>query len=152
MHRRTFLTRTGAGVAATSLLAGCTGAGSSEPTYSYEAIVGVWAGETYHEDVLIHDVLRVEVTTGTAGAGEEIGTVRFIDEQDDEAVCDGPLLAHHSDPPTFWVGVGGDRQPCSAIARCRLRHDPERDRIFWFTRTEQDKSYEPTTILSLERG
>jgi hypothetical protein len=151
MHRRNFL-GLGASAVTTSLLAGCSGVVSSEPTYSFEAIVGVWSGETYEETVLVHDMARVEITTETAKAGEVVGSVRFIDKQENDVVCSGSMLAHHSDPPTFWMGVQGEGLPCKAIARVRFLYKPEHDKILWFTRTVQRDSYESTTTLNPESG
>lgn len=93
--------------------------------YSYEDITGVWTTREASRPEDKHSLLKVEFSAESATAGEEVGTFQPLVEKGGEVVCTGTLLAHHSDPPTYWVDVESEGYPCSAHLRYRIRHDPE---------------------------
>lgn len=103
---------------------------NDQPAHSYEDITGVWTTREASQPEDEHSLLKLEFTTDRATAGEEVGTFQPLVEKGGDVRCTGILLAHHSDPPTYWVdveskGPGGGNPPCSTHLRYRIRHDPE---------------------------
>lgn len=95
--------------------------------HSYEDIMGVWTTREASRPEDKHSLKKVAFRTKCASFGEEVGTVQLLEEKGGDVVCTGTLLAHHSDPPTYWVDVESNGYPCSAHLRYRYRHDPERE-------------------------
>lgn len=95
--------------------------------HSYEDITGVWTTREASRPEDTHSLERVVFSTECATAGEVVGTGQFLEEEGGDEVCAGSLLAHHTDPPTYWVDVESDQFPCSVHIRYRFRHDPEKD-------------------------
>lgn len=153
MDRRTFVTLAGASAGTTSVLAGCSAISTTrKPTYSYASITGVWTGDTYSEEVFVHDRATVEFTTGRATPGEEIGTLRLVDENRDEAHCGGSTLALHSDPPSSRADVEGDGFPRRRFVRCRFGHEPETGQLLRVSRSDTENFYGLATTPTREGG
>lgn len=153
MHRREFLGLTGASAVTTSLLSGCSAFSSNQgPAYSYEAITGVWHGET-PPGRRIHEWATVAFRSKRAAAGEEIGTVKFLEKRGGDLLCQSSLIVHHSDPPTYWVDVTGGSFPCGTHRRYRFKHKPHEDRDFdsrllWFLTHDNEDIYHREATLT----
>lgn len=93
--------------------------------HSYADITGVWTTREASRPEDKHSLITVAFRTESATTGEEVGTFQPLVEEDGAVVCTGTMLAHHADPPTYWVDVESDGFPCSAHLRYRFRHDPE---------------------------
>lgn len=125
---------------------------------SYEEITGVWTGELPRppgpSDRVI--ITRVEFGTKCATATEEVGTVQRLEKENGTTICAGDLVAHHSDPPTYWVDVDSDDHPCRNEVRYRFRHDPDEGILQLFTKRDlvdvSEEPYEKGATLRRESG
>lgn len=155
MHRRKFL-RLGASAVTTSLLAGCSEVVSPDPTYSYEAITGVWNGES-PPGRRLHDWATVAFSSKEGAVGEEIGKVKFLEKRGGDVVCQSSLTVRHSDPPTYWVDVEGGSYPCGTHQRYRFKYKPHKNRDFgsrllWFLTHDNEDIYHREASLKRKSG
>ncbi len=156
VDRRTFLRLTGASAVTTSLLAGCSDAVSPKPTYSYEAITGVWHTET-PPGRRIHDWATVAFSSEQAAVGEGIGTVEFLEKEGGDVVCRSSLTVRHSDPPTYWVDVEDGSYPCGTHQRYRFKYKPHENReldsrLLWFLTHDDEDIYHREGSLARKSG
>jgi hypothetical protein len=131
------------------LLTGCGGdspTSSSDPpveaeVFSYEAVLGDWAGELEASGVTYWTEASVTVESVTRGT--VVGTNLWFNDKGGSLICDLELLAEDSNPPIyrFKYNVRGGAGGCGEGGTVRWEYDAAAETVTSFFQAEGSSNW-----------